>query len=125
MPSESSSLPASRRGDYDRAVPEEERDMSAEEARSDVLLVGSLPYDTAEEAIRAAATGLRGHVGWVPDGEVGERINWVGMLPLVVFPQNPDLEETMAPPEHQLEQPEHEEGAAPVEDLEGLWSWRI
>ena len=67
-------------------------------ARSDVLLVGSLPYDTAEEAIRAAVTGLRGHVGWVPDGEVAERINWVGMLPLVVFPKTPALEETMAPP---------------------------
>jgi hypothetical protein len=44
-------------------------------ARSDVLLVGSLPYDTAEEAIRSAVTGLRGHVGWVPDGEIAECIN--------------------------------------------------
>ena len=67
-------------------------------ARSDVLLVGSLPFDTAEEAFRAAVTGLRGHVGWLPDGEVAERMNWVGMLPLVVFPKNPALEETMAPP---------------------------
>ena len=40
-------------------------------ARSDVLLVGSLPYDTAEEALRAAGKGLKGHVAWLPDGEVG------------------------------------------------------
>ncbi len=71
---------------------------STETARSDVLLVGSLPFETAEKAFRAAAQGLRGHVGWLPDGEVAERTNWVGMLPLVVFPKNPDLEETLAPP---------------------------
>ena len=70
-------------------------------ARSDVLLVGSLPYDTAEEAIRSAVTGLRGHVGWVPDGEVGERKNWVGMLPLSRLQRStPAFEETMAPPGH-------------------------
>lgn len=96
-----------------------------EVARSDVLLVGSLPFDTAEEALRAAATGLKGRVGWLPDGEVGERINWVGMLPLVVFPNNETLEETMAPPEHELEQPEHEGSAPPVEDLPGIWNWRV
>jgi hypothetical protein len=93
--------------------------------RSDVLLVGSLPYDTAEEAIRQAATGLQGHVGWLPDGEVGDRVNWVGMLPLVVFPKVEALEETLAPPEHELEQPEHEADAPPTEDLEGIWSWRV
>lgn len=93
--------------------------------RSDVLLVGSLPFDTAEEALRLAGEGLRGHIAWLPDGEVGERINWVGMLPLVVFPDNPTLEETMAPPEQELEQPEHEGSAPPVEDLPGIWNWRV
>ncbi len=96
-----------------------------EVARSDVLLVGSLPFETAEEAFRAAADGLRGHVGWLPDGEVAERTGWVGMLPLVVFPNTPDLEETLAPPEHVLEQPERDGERPPVEDLEGFWNWRI
>jgi hypothetical protein len=96
-----------------------------EPARSDVLLVGSLPFDTAEEALRQAGSGLAGHVGWIPDGEVGPRVNWVGMLPAVVFPGNPDLEETMAPPEHELEQPDHEGDDQPVEDLPGIWNWRI
>ena len=94
-------------------------------ARSDVLLVGSLPFDTAEEAMRAAGSGLHGHVGWMPDGEVAERINWVGMLPLVVFPKTPGLEETMAPPEHELEQPDKDADQPPVEDLPGIWNWRI
>lgn len=94
-------------------------------ARSDVLLVGSLPYETAEEALREAASGLQGHVGWVPDGEVGPRVNWVGMLPAEVFPKNPDLEETMAPPEHELEQPDIEGDKTPVENLPGIWNWRV
>ena len=94
-------------------------------ARSDVLLVGSLPFHPAEEALRNAAAGLKGHVAWLPDGEVGDRVNWVGMLPVVVFPNNPDLEETVAPPEHELEQPEREEDRPPAEDLDGFWLWRI
>jgi hypothetical protein len=95
------------------------------ETRADVLLVGSLPFDTPEEAFRAAAEGLRGHIGWLPDGEVQERVNWVGMLPLVVFSQNPDLVETLAPPTQELEQPDRDEERPPTEDLEGIWSWQI
>ena len=93
--------------------------MSTETAPSDVLLVGSLPFATAEEAFRTAAQGLRGHIGWLSDGEVGERTNWVGMLPLVVFPKNPDLEETLAP-RGGLEQPDRNAVRPPVEDLAGI-----
>jgi hypothetical protein len=92
--------------------------------RSDVLLVGSLPFDTAEEALRATAEGLRGHVGWLPDGEVEERRNWVGMLPLLVFTKHPDLEETIAPA-GPLEQPDRDGERPPIEDLEGFWNFRI
>jgi hypothetical protein len=94
-------------------------------ARSDVLLVGSLPFDTAEEALRAAGTGLQGHVGWLPDGEIGARKDWVGMLPPVVFSKHPDLAETKAPPTHELEQPDREDDRPPAEDLEGFWTFRI
>ena len=99
--------------------------MSAMTAPSDVLLVGSLPFETAEEAFRMSAELLRGHIGWLPDGEVQERVNWVGMLPLVVFPKTPGLEETLAPPPGGLEQPDRDADRPPVEDIEGLWSWRI
>jgi hypothetical protein len=93
-------------------------------ARSDVLLVGSLPFDTAEEALRTAAEGLRGHVGWLPDGEVEERKDWVGMLAALVFSKHPDLEETIAP-EGLLEQPDREGERPPIEDFEGFWNFRI
>jgi hypothetical protein len=93
--------------------------------RSDVLLVGSMPYDDVEQVFRAAGPALRGHAGWLPDGEVNERKNWVGMLPQFVYPENPALEETMAPPEHELEQPDRDEARPPVEDIPGIWNWRV
>ena len=98
--------------------------MSTATATSDVLLVGSLPFDTAEEAFRMSAELLRGHVGWLPDGEVKERVNWVGMLPEYVFSSHPDLEETLAPA-GPMEQPDRNEERPPVEDLGGIWSFRV
>ena len=64
--------------------------------RDDVLLVGSLPFADAEQAFRAAGPALRGHVAFLPDGETAERINWVGMLPVLVFSKHPDIQETLA-----------------------------
>jgi hypothetical protein len=101
--------------------------MSATTSRmqGDVLLVGSLPYDDVEQTFRAAGPALRTHAACLPDGEVNERKNWVGMLPLLVFSSHPDLEETLAPPQHELEQPERDAERPPVEDLEGIWSFRV
>src|SRR5262249_55603257 len=67
---------------------------------SDVLLVGSLPFDTVEEAFTAAAQHIGDHVPGLPDGEVGPRKIWVGFLPLMVYSQNPTLlkPETFTPP---------------------------
>lgn len=91
----------------------------------DVLLVGSLPFDDVEDAFRASAHALQGRAPCLPDGEVGERKNWVGMLPVLVFSGHPDLEETMAPPAQELEQPERDADRPPVEDLDGIWNFRV
>ena len=40
-------------------------------------LVGSIPTDTAEEALRLAAENMGRHVLRLPDGEVGERDYWI------------------------------------------------
>jgi hypothetical protein len=90
----------------------------------DVLLVGSMPFDDVEEVFRAAAARLRGHVGCLPDGEIGPRKNWVGMLPELVFSGHPALEELRAPG-GELEQPEPAEDAPPVEEIEGFWTFRV
>jgi hypothetical protein len=90
----------------------------------DVLLVGSMPYDDVEQVFRAAGPALRGHAGCLPDGEVNERKNWVGMLPLLVFTSHPALEETLSPPSEDIEQPDRDADRPPVEDLEGIWNFR-
>jgi hypothetical protein len=56
-------------------------------------LVGSLPGDTAEEAMRAAVERLGPDLDYLPDGETGERRNWViGMIES--FRKHPDLRVT-------------------------------
>ena len=97
---------------------------------SDVLLVGSLPYETAEDAFRAAGSALDGHVGWLPDGEPGPRQMWVGMLLALVFSQHPDIEETKAPPAHAIPETSRRTAASaqsqgPGEELEGMWLFRV
>ena len=70
--------------------------MNTADAR--VVLVGSLPFGDAEETFRAAGRSLNGYIGWIPDGEFGERKLWTPMLPEFVYSKQPDLEETLAPP---------------------------
>lgn len=45
---------------------------------SELLLVGSLPADSADAALRAAAGFFDGLVFALPDGETGPRRAWVG-----------------------------------------------
>ena len=45
---------------------------------SELLLVGSLPADSADSALRAAAAFYDGLVFALPDGETGPRSAWVG-----------------------------------------------
>jgi hypothetical protein len=43
-----------------------------------VHLVGSVPLGDAEDVFRAATSILGGRLRRIPDGETGERINWIG-----------------------------------------------
>ncbi len=96
--------------------------MKTAEAR--VALVGSLPFDNAEQTFRAAGRSLSGYVGWIPDGEFGERKHWTPMLPEFVYSKQADLEETLAPPGRTVERPPVIEGPPPA-DMEGFWNFRI
>jgi hypothetical protein len=62
-----------------------------------VHLVGSLPFETVEEALRATAAEVGDFVTALPDGEVGDRRNWVRYLPLRVYSSHPQLVETSNP----------------------------
>jgi hypothetical protein len=89
-----------------------------------VLLVGSLPFPDAEQSFRAVSRSLSGRIGWIPDGEFGERITWTPMLPEFVYSKHPDLEEVVAPPNHTVEPPPISDMPMPT-DMDGFWTFRI
>lgn len=58
-----------------------------------VHLVGSVPMGNAEEVFTKVSEALGPNLKRMPDGETGERLNWVGHLESV-FAANPALERT-------------------------------
>ena len=46
----------------------------------DVLLVGSIPLDTAEEVFRSFGATLGPSLKAMPDGEVGPRKHWISRV---------------------------------------------
>jgi hypothetical protein len=78
---------------------------------SDLLLVGSLPVSSTEEAFRAGAELFGDLVFALPDGETGPRVAWVGYERERLARPNPDVEvvqETESPtgiPRHAYETP--------------------
>jgi len=63
-----------------------------------LVLVGSIPYDTVEDAMTAFGGPLGPHLPALPDGEVGERRSWVNRLCYQIFNGHPDLETLSRPP---------------------------
>jgi hypothetical protein len=59
---------------------------------SDLLLVGSLPADSAEAAFRAGAELFGDLVSMLPDGETGPRAAWVSYERERLVRQHPDVE---------------------------------
>jgi len=59
---------------------------------SNVLLVGSVPLDSAEEVFKACAHGLGSHLEMFPDGEVGARKSWIQCQAIFVFDRHPSIE---------------------------------
>ena len=78
---------------------------------SELLLVGSLPADSADSALRSAAGFFGDLVFALPDGETGPRAAWVGYERERLVRPNPDvvvLQETELPtgiPRHAYETP--------------------
>jgi hypothetical protein len=78
---------------------------------SDLLLVGSVPAASTEEALRAGAANFAGLVFALPDGETGPRSSWVGYERERLVRPNPAIEtvqETTSPtgiPRHMYETP--------------------
>ena len=43
----------------------------------ELLLVGSVPLETAEEVFRAVGAPLARYLAYMPDGEIGDRQYWI------------------------------------------------
>lgn len=63
----------------------------------ELLLVGSIPLDTAEEVFRLFGSGLGPWLSYLPDGEIGDRRYWVDGLAYRVFNGHPELETIRRP----------------------------
>lgn len=87
---------------------------------ADVLLVGSLPFDEAGDALRAGGELLGSHLPGVPDGEVGDRKIWIGFLPRNVYSRHPDLEVLRAPEGGVQQQPDEKPDVWEASFLFGL-----
>jgi hypothetical protein len=59
---------------------------------SPALLVGSVPLSTVKDVLESCARELDGLVDSFPDGEVGERINWVYYLVVRTYRNHPALD---------------------------------
>lgn len=55
------------------------------------LLVGSVPLADSEEVLRTVSSTLGAHVRRLPDGETGDRLNWI-VWQLLVFESSPQME---------------------------------
>jgi hypothetical protein len=72
--------------------------MSRRIAGKDLLMVGSIPFDTIEEVFRAvSASGIAEALPCIPDGEVGERLGWIVMLSYRLYHGHPDIETLQRP----------------------------
>lgn len=73
----------------------------------DVLLVGSVPFDTVEEVMRTCGTTVGDRVLAVPDGEIGLRSTWIGALPHMSYEKCPDLEPVHVVAPEDVKSPDH------------------
>jgi hypothetical protein len=64
---------------------------SVQEQPRGVHLNGSVPLTNSEEVFRTASSILGGRLRRIPDGETGERSNWIGWQ-IQVLANNPDFE---------------------------------
>jgi hypothetical protein len=86
---------------------------------ADILLVGSVPLESAEAVLRTCGHKLGSSVVALPDGETGDRTIWVVYQAFRVFHQHPDIETLRRP--------------APINGkeqwipagLDDLWSFKI
>ena len=85
----------------------------------ELLLVGSLPLDTAEDVFKTFGSPLGKYLNAIPDGEIGPRRNWVSRVHYQVFAAHQQLEHVRHPrPDNGVER------QFPHDDSDG-WQFRV
>lgn len=87
------------------------------------LLVGSVPLKTVGQVLETCGQSLGERVAAYPDGEVGDRINWVFYLAVRTYSGHPDLEVASGDPSGEVRQPEP--GLSPQERAQTITTYRI
>ncbi len=72
----------------------------------DVLLVGSVPFETVDDVLSTCAQSLGEHAYALPDGEIGDRSVWIMALPHLSYAKNPDLEPMLVVPADKVKSPD-------------------
>jgi hypothetical protein len=94
---------------------------------SELLLVGSLPAESTEQALRVGAELFGDMVFALPDGETGPRAGWVAYEAMTMVDAHPDLvmagggQPQTGPPRHVYEAPEYRLRAGVREVRWGSW----
>ena len=68
----------------------------------DLMLVGSIPYETTQQVFETFGVGLGQYLATVPDGEVGPRKHWISKVHYQVMAGHPEFDI--------LRRPEYENG---------------
>ena len=84
-----------------------------------LLLVGSIPLDSAEDVLRSFGGALGPSLTTMPDGEVGPRKHWISRIHYQVLATHPDLEIVRRP------QPEDGVERLNPRDAADSWQFRV
>ena len=84
---------------------------------NELLLVGSIPLETAKEVFQTFGKPLGEHLASLPDGEVGFRRHWISRVHFQVFAIHPDIEI--------LQRPKPDNGVERLNPHDVSDSWRF
>jgi hypothetical protein len=104
------------------------RSQSDPRVRGDIMLVGSLPFETVEEGLRAVGSKLGDDVIAIPDGEVGPRKMWCMFLATDTYSKHRDLVESRRPSPAVIsneEKPVGDKKTRPGAAPEYHWTFRV
>lgn len=91
--------------------------MNARVAHAGLLLVGSIPLDSAQQVFSDFGQPLGRYLGSLPDGEVGFRRHWISRLHFQVLAIHPDIEV--------LQWPDKDDGVERLNPHSAKDSWRF